>query len=71
MVHWCHTATKTNLQLTIEAIVSHQYDYLTGDERALKPMILKDIADKINMDILRFLALLTVSTLTLPTEQSF
>ncbi len=40
------------LQLTIEAIVNHQYDYfLTGDERFLKPMILKDIADKINMDI--------------------
>jgi len=39
-------------QLTIEAIVNHQYDYfLTGDERALKPMILKDIAEKIKMDI--------------------
>ena len=24
---------------------------MTGDERALKPMILKDIADKIDMDI--------------------
>ena len=43
---------RQTLQLTIEAIVSYQYDYfLTGDERALKPMILKDIADKINMDI--------------------
>ena len=43
---------RQTLQLTIEAIVNHQYDYfLTGDERALKPMILKDIADKINMDI--------------------
>ena len=30
----------------------YQYDYfLTGDERKLKPMILKDIADKIKMDI--------------------
>ena len=43
---------RQTLQLTIEAIVNHQYDYfLTGDERALKPMILKDIADKIKMDI--------------------
>ena len=43
---------RQTLQLTIEAIVNHQYEYfLTGDERALKPMILKDIADKINMDI--------------------
>ena len=43
---------RQTLQLTIEAIVNHQYDYfLTGDERVLKPMILKDIADKINMDI--------------------
>jgi len=43
---------RQTLQLTIEAIVNHQYDYfLTGDERSLKPMILKDIADKINMDI--------------------
>ena len=43
---------RKTLQLTIEAIVAHQYEYfLTGDERALKPMILKDIADKIDMDI--------------------
>ena len=43
---------RQTLQLTIEAIVNHQYDYfLTGDESALKPMILKDIADKIKMDI--------------------
>ena len=43
---------RQTLQLTIEAIVNHQYDYfLTGDESALKPMILKDIADKIQMDI--------------------
>lgn len=40
------------LQLTINAIVKHQYDYfLTGDERMLKPMILKDIAEEIQMDI--------------------
>lgn len=43
---------RQTLQLTIEAIVNHQYDYfLTGDERYLKPMILKDIADEIHMDI--------------------
>lgn len=43
---------RQTLQLTIEAIVNHQCDYfLTGDERALKPMILKDIAEKIKMDI--------------------
>ena len=40
------------LELTINAIVKHQYDYfLTGDESLLKPMILKDIAEKIQMDI--------------------
>ena len=40
------------LLLTMNAIMHHQYDYfLTGDERRLKPMILKDIADKINMDV--------------------
>ena len=40
------------LYLTIKAIIAHQQEYfLTGDERKLKPMILKDIADKIQMDI--------------------
>lgn len=40
------------LYLTINAIIDHQKHYfLTGDERELKPMILKDIADKIDMDI--------------------
>jgi RNA polymerase sigma-54 factor len=40
------------LFLTINAIVDYQRDYfLTGDEQKLKPMILKDIADKIEMDI--------------------
>ena len=40
------------LFLTINAIVDYQSDYfLTGDEQKLKPMILKDIADKIEMDI--------------------
>tara|TARA_B100001057_G_scaffold51707_1_gene45933 strand:+ start:5874 stop:7328 length:1455 start_codon:yes stop_codon:yes gene_type:complete len=40
------------LYLTINAIVDYQSAYfLTGDEQKLKPMILKDIADKIEMDI--------------------
>ena len=40
------------LTLTINAIVAHQKEYfLTGDERKLKPMILKDIAEKVDMDI--------------------
>ena len=37
---------------TMQAIVNYQYDYfLTGDESKLRPMILKDIADRIGMDI--------------------
>lgn len=37
---------------TMNSIVKHQEDYfLTGDETKIKPMILKDIADKIEMDI--------------------
>ena len=40
------------LLMTINAIVELQSDYfLSGDEKMLKPMILKDIAEKINMDI--------------------
>jgi RNA polymerase sigma-54 factor len=40
------------LLLTMNAIMNRQSEYfLTGDERKLKPMILKDIADKINMDV--------------------
>jgi len=40
------------LNITINAIIEHQKEYfLTGDERHLKPMILKDIADKVSMDI--------------------
>ena len=40
------------LLITMNTIMNYQYDYfLTGDERKLKPMILKDIATKINMDI--------------------
>jgi RNA polymerase sigma-54 factor len=37
---------------TMNAIMQYQYEFfLTGDDRNLKPMILKDIADRINMDI--------------------
>ena len=40
------------LMVTMNSIMNYQHDYfLTGDERKLKPMILKDIADKINMDV--------------------
>ena len=40
------------LYLNMNAIMHHQKEYfLTGDERKLKPMILKDIADVINMDV--------------------
>jgi len=40
------------LLLTMKAIMDFQKDYfLSGDESDLKPMILKDIAEKIGMDI--------------------
>lgn len=40
------------LMLTMSAIMEYQRDYfLSGDERQLKPMILKDIAETIDMDI--------------------
>lgn len=40
------------LLITMNAIMHYQKEYfLTGDERNLKPMILKDIADKIDMDV--------------------
>ena len=43
---------QNTLLTTMEAIVSHQREYfLTGDETKLKPMILKDIAEKVHMDI--------------------
>ena len=36
----------------MKAIIEYQYDYfLTNDEHNLKPMILKDIAEKTNLDI--------------------
>ena len=40
------------LYTTMSAIMNYQEEYfLTGDERNLKPMILKDIADEIGMDV--------------------
>ncbi|WP_046743974.1 RNA polymerase factor sigma-54 [Kordia zhangzhouensis] len=40
------------LLVTMNAILHYQEEYfLTGDERKLKPMILKDIADMIDMDV--------------------
>ena len=37
---------------TMTAIMNHQYDFfLTGDETNLRPMILKDIAEKTGLDI--------------------
>ncbi|MCC5920756.1 MAG: RNA polymerase factor sigma-54 [Cyclobacteriaceae bacterium] len=43
---------QNTLLMTMRAIVEFQYDYfLEGDESKLRPMILKDIADKIQMDI--------------------
>ena len=40
------------LYVTMSAIMHHQEAYfLSGDERKLKPMILKDIADQIDMDV--------------------
>jgi RNA polymerase sigma-54 factor len=43
---------QNTLLRTMQAIVHFQYEYfLDGDETKLKPMILKDIAQMINMDI--------------------
>ena len=40
------------LQNTMNAIISFQKEFfLTGDEANLKPMVLKDIAEKTNLDI--------------------
>lgn len=43
---------QNTLLLTMNAILEYQYDYfLTGDETRLKPMILKDIADEVGLDV--------------------
>ena len=52
---WFIDAIKQRQQtlfVTMNAIMHHQKEYfLTGDEQKLKPMILKNIADVINMDV--------------------
>lgn len=52
---WFIDAIKQRQQtlfVTMSAIMNYQNLYfLSGDERKLKPMILKDIADEINMDV--------------------
>jgi len=52
---WFIEAIKQRQQtlfVTMSAIMHYQEEYfLTGDERKLKPMILKDIADEIEMDV--------------------
>lgn len=43
---------QNTLLLTMQAIMEYQRDYfLTGDETKIKPMILKDIAERVNLDI--------------------
>ncbi|TNE56112.1 MAG: RNA polymerase sigma-54 factor [Bacteroidetes bacterium] len=43
---------QNTLLLTMKAIVDYQRDYfLSGDETRLRPMILKDIADEVGLDI--------------------
>ena len=52
---WFIDAVKQRQQtllITMQAIMEYQEDFfLTGDEKNIKPMILKDIANKIDMDI--------------------
>ncbi|MEC8885246.1 MAG: RNA polymerase factor sigma-54, partial [Bacteroidota bacterium] len=52
---WFIEAIKQRQQtlfVTMSAIMEYQKEYfLTGDERNLRPMILKDIADEIEMDV--------------------
>lgn len=52
---WFIEAIKQRQQtlfVTMSSIMNYQSEYfLTGDERNLKPMILKDIADEISMDV--------------------
>ena len=52
---WFIDAIKQRQQtlfITMNTIMEYQREYfLTGDERKLRPMILKDIADQIHMDV--------------------
>lgn len=42
---------RATIMRTVEAIIARQYDFFEKGPNHLKPMILKDIADDINMDI--------------------
>lgn len=43
---------QNTLYSTMKAIMDYQYEYLlTGDDTKLRPMILKDIAERVNLDI--------------------
>lgn len=43
---------QNTLMVTMQAIMEYQDEYFrTGDETTLKPMILKDIAERVNLDI--------------------
>ena len=43
---------QNTLQITMQTIMNYQQDYfMTGDETKLRPMILKDIAEIVNLDI--------------------
>lgn len=43
---------QNTLSSTVQAIIDYQHEFfLSGDEMNLKPMILKDIAEKVNLDI--------------------
>ena len=52
---WFIDAIKQRQQtlfVTMSSIMNYQKEYfMTGDERKLRPMILKDIADEIDMDV--------------------
>ena len=52
--HWFVEAVqqrKRTIQLVMESIIKHQPNYFSLDKRKLKPMILKDVAQDIKMDI--------------------
>ena len=49
---WFVEALKQRLESTMKAIIEYQHDYfMDGDESHLKPMVLKDIAERTGFDI--------------------
>ena len=42
---------KNTIQRVVESIIKHQKNYFDSDERNLAPMVLKDVADDIGMDV--------------------